>query len=377
MAESSEFIDIKFSPAKLAPDCPQDQRIPLMKSSRRRRGDTWVVSVFVIIHIGVFIATMLVNDCWTNSHGDCVFQSLGRFSFQPLPENPLLGPSQSKLDEMGALRRSFLMENHQIWRLFTFPFLHAGLFHLIINLCSVIYVGVHLEQEFGPFRIGIIYTLSAFVGALVASLFLQNTPAVGSSGALFGLLGTLLSELVWNWKFHSNKISAIASLVFVFVCNFVLGFLPYVDNFSSIGGFISGFLLGSLLLLNPQLQQAAPNKVGVIDYGCKSYIKLKLKQTLHRPVLRIVSLILFSLLLAGCLVAVLDGININSYCTWCPYVDCIPFTSWHCKDRETSCETMVSNAQLTMTCIENGNFRVFPFTNISRARINDLCDLIC
>ncbi|XP_027358043.1 RHOMBOID-like protein 8 [Abrus precatorius] len=376
MAESFELIDMKLSPAKSVVDYPQDQRIPLMKSRRRRRGDTWVVSVFVIIHIGVFIATMLVNDCWSNSHGDCVLQPLGRFSFQPLPENPLLGPSQSKLDEMGALRRSLLTENHQTWRLFTFPFLHAGLLHLVINLCSVIYVGVHLEQEFGPLRIGIIYTLSAFVGALVASLFLQNTPAVGSSGALFGLLGTLLSELVWNWKFHSNKISAIASLVSVFVCNFVLGFLPYVDNFSSIGGFISGFLIGSVFLLNPH-QQVAPNKGGLIDYSIKSYIKLKLKEMLHRPLLQIASLNLFNLLLVGCLVAVLYGININSYCTWCPYVDCIPFTSWHCKDIETSCETMVSNAQLTMTCIGNGNYRVFPFTNISRARINDLCNLIC
>lgn len=172
-------------------------------------------------------------------------------------------------------------------------------------------------------RIGIIYALSAFVGSLVASLFLQNMPAVGASGALYGLLGTLLSELVWNWKFHSNKvhlfflllpflnalfeywstflinwmqISAIASLVFVFVCNFVLGFLPYVDNFASMGGFISGFLLGSVFLLCPQIQPVAPNKGGLIDYGVKSYVKLKLKEKLDRPVLRIVSLILFSLL---------------------------------------------------------------------------------
>ncbi|KAK7410561.1 hypothetical protein VNO78_01431 [Psophocarpus tetragonolobus] len=368
MGESLECIDVKVSPAR-------DERIPLMKSRRGR--DTWVVSVFVIIQIGVFIATMLVNDCWTNSHGDCILHSLGRFSFQPLAENPLLGPSQSKLDDMGALRSSLFANHHQTWRLFTFPFLHAGFFHLLLNLSSLIYVGVSLEHHFGPLRIGIIYALSAFVGALVASLFLQNTPTVGASAALYGLLGTLLSELVWNWKCHSNKISAIASLVIVFLCNFVLGFLPYVDNFASIGGFISGFLLGSVLLLGPQLQPVAPNKGGLIDYGVKSCIKLKLKPKLDRPVLRIVSLILFGLLLAGCLVAVLHGININSYCTWCPYVDCIPFTSWHCKDTEASCETMVSNSQLTMTCIGNGNFRVFPFTNISQARMNDLCNLLC
>ena len=177
-------------------------------------------------------------------------------------------------------------------------------------------------------RISIIYTLSAFVGALVASLFVQNTPAVGSSGALYGLLGTLLSELIWNWEFQTKKVllllpligpplfffslffclnywsvffvwmqvSAVASFAFVFVCNFVLGFLPYVDNFSSIGGFISGFLLGSVLLLSRQLKQVAPIKGDLFDYGVKRYIKLKLKQNMDRPVLRIVSLILFSLL---------------------------------------------------------------------------------
>ncbi|XP_017420432.2 RHOMBOID-like protein 8 [Vigna angularis] len=208
MAESLERIDVKLSPAP-------DARMPLMKSKGgRRQGDTWVVSVFVIIHIGVFIATMLVNDCWTNSHGDCLLQTLGRFSFQPLPENPLLGPSQSKLDEMGALRWILLTEQHQTWRLFTFPFLHGGLFHLLLNLSSIVYVGVRLEREFGPIRIGIIYALSAFVGGLVASLFLRNTPAVGASGPLYGLLGTLLSELVWNWKFHTNK-----------ACLFPLGYL--------------------------------------------------------------------------------------------------------------------------------------------------------
>ncbi|XP_045824175.1 RHOMBOID-like protein 8 [Trifolium pratense] len=211
---------------------------------------------------------------------------------------------------MGAPRKNFLAEHHQTWRLFTFPFLHAGVFHLVINLCSVIYAGIHLEQEFGPLRIGIIYILSAFVGALVASLFLQNIPVVGASGALFGLLGTLLSELVWNKKFHNNKITEIASLVFVFVCNFLLGFLPYVVNFSNIGGFISGFLLGTVLLLSPQFQQVAPSKGDQIDYSLKSYM-LKFKQKPDRSVTRIVSLILFTMLLAGCLVAVHYGINIK------------------------------------------------------------------
>ena len=51
---------------------------------------------------------------------------------------------------MGALQQTFLANHHQTWRLFTCLWLHAGAIHLIINLSSVIFVGIHLEQEFGP-----------------------------------------------------------------------------------------------------------------------------------------------------------------------------------------------------------------------------------
>jgi hypothetical protein len=54
----------------------------------------WLVPLFVVANVAVFIAVMYVNDCPSNS-GSCVAPSLGRFSFQPLKENPLLGPSSS------------------------------------------------------------------------------------------------------------------------------------------------------------------------------------------------------------------------------------------------------------------------------------------
>lgn len=79
--------------------------------------------------------------------------------------------------------------------------------------------------------------------------------------------------------------------------NFVLGLLPYVDNFSNIGGFISGFLLGFVLLFSPQLRKVAQNKEDLYEYGVnKVSTKLKLKQKLDRPVLRSVCLLLFGLM---------------------------------------------------------------------------------
>ncbi|XP_015887633.3 RHOMBOID-like protein 8 [Ziziphus jujuba] len=391
MADASNFqtqIEIKDPtpstpppppPPPFATEFPPENvpktKVPFFKSRyRRRRGDTWLISVFVILHIIAFVSTMVVNDCSRRSYGDCALKALGRFSFQPLSENPLLGPAASTLDNMGALRRK---EHLQTWRLFTFSCLHAGVIHLVINLFSVVFIGIHMEQEFGPLRVGIIYVLSAFAGTLVAALFVEKTPEVGSSGALYGLLGAMLSGLIRYWRMYTNKFAALATLFFVCIINFSLGLLPYIDNFSSVGGFLSGFLLGFVLLFSPQINQVSQTKGGLFEYSIKTSIKLKLKEKLDRPSLRIVSLLLFSLLVAGCLVAVIRDINMNQYCQWCRYVDCVPLEEWSCRDKVTSCETMVSNEQLTLTCLGNGHYRVFPFTNMSESRINDLCSVIC
>lgn len=60
--------------------------------------NSWLVPVFVVVNVVVFIVAMAINNCPKNNfgfQGDCVAGFLGRFSFQPLRENPLLGPSSS------------------------------------------------------------------------------------------------------------------------------------------------------------------------------------------------------------------------------------------------------------------------------------------
>ncbi|KAF9612267.1 hypothetical protein IFM89_038837 [Coptis chinensis] len=156
--------------------------------------------------------------------------------------------SSCSLDKMGALQLELLIQQYQMWRLFTPPWLHAGIINLVVNLSSVIFVGVHLEQEFGSWRIGLVYILAAFVGSLTAALFIKNNPAVTSSGALFGLLGAMLSALIRNWKLYSDKPSALVTLFFLAMVTFSVGFLPHVDNW----GFVSGILLGLVLFYSKE-----------------------------------------------------------------------------------------------------------------------------
>ncbi|KAL6493782.1 hypothetical protein OROGR_031691 [Orobanche gracilis] len=326
----------------------------------QRKESTWIISVFVILHLIAFCATMIVNDCWRNSHAQCVFRQLGRFSFQPLSENPLLGPSAYGLDAMGALRLRYLTSDHQLWRAFTSPCLHAGVFHLIISLSSVIFVGVHLEQEFGPcispaqfrifsvfikdgvitkdalIRIGVIYIVSALTGGLLAALFLQDRPSVSASGALFGLLGATFSGFFQNWKVYSEKTAAIVVLLIILMLNAILGLTPLVNNFSNIGGFISGLLVGFMLLFKPNAGKVYQNKEGIFDYDVKN--STKLKQMLDKPVSRIVCLVILSLLLVGGGLALVRGVNVNKYCDWCKYIDCVPFKWWSCSDKTIRCE---------------------------------------
>ncbi|KAL3504044.1 hypothetical protein ACH5RR_033885 [Cinchona calisaya] len=357
-----------------AEDLQQKVAFPFCRQIRQRRDNSWVISLIVILHVVVFVATMISNDCGKNSHGHCALKTLGRLSFQPLSENPLLGPSASVLDEMGALRHTLFTEHHQYWRLSTSPWLHAGLFHLIINLSSVIFVGIHLEQEFGPLRIGIIYLISAVAGSLVAALFIQDRPSVTSSGALFGLLGTTLSGLIRNWNVYTKKFDGLVAFLVILTINLILGLVPYVNNFSNIGGFLFGFLLGFVLLFKPLVGKAA-QKAGLFEYDVKHAVRLRHK--LDKPVLRSISLVIFSLLLVGVILVLLRGTNANKYCKWCQYIDCVPCKWWSCSDGKVFCESMLSAEQLTLTCSRNGIFRVFPFTNISQARFEDLCYLIC
>lgn len=90
------------------------------------------------------------------------------------------------------------------------------------------------------------------------------------------------------------QFAALIALSFATIINILLGLLPHVDNFSSLGGFISGFLLGFVLFIDPRLGKRAENKGGLLGNSIESSISLKHK--LDRPVLRSASLVLVAIM---------------------------------------------------------------------------------
>jgi membrane associated rhomboid family serine protease len=57
-------------------------------------------------------------------------------------------------------------------------------------------------------KIGVLYLLSGLGGSLLSAIHTKSTISVGASGALFGLMGAMLSELLTNWTIYANKVTS-------------------------------------------------------------------------------------------------------------------------------------------------------------------------
>ncbi|XP_020594372.1 RHOMBOID-like protein 2, partial [Phalaenopsis equestris] len=120
---------------------PYFYNVPEMEERKWR---AWFVPLIVFCNVMVMMVEMFVNKCPVHGGGrrSCVAGFLGRFSFQPIRENPLLGPSSLTLEKVGALQWEKIVHQHQWWRLLVSMWLHAGLIHLLVDILSLIFIGI-------------------------------------------------------------------------------------------------------------------------------------------------------------------------------------------------------------------------------------------
>lgn len=346
-----------------------------LPAAHEKRRISLLIPLIVVACIVMFVLTMYVNNCPANTANDkCVAKFLGRFSFQPFSENPLLGPSTRALQKLGALDTNKVAHGNQGWRLVSCMWLHAGVIHIVVNMLSLLVIGIKLEQEFGFFKIGIIYLLSGLGGSLLSSLFLQNKISVGASGAVFGLLGAMLSELITNWSMYESKCGALITLIVVVVLNLAVGILPHVDNFAHIGGFIVGFLAGFVLLMQPQCDYV---KSSVLP-GYTAQAQGKSKHKSYQYILLVIALIILIAGMSVVMVLVLRGVDGNKKCSWCHYLSCVPTSKWNCNQGVANCSTLQTenSTSVQVTCLSN-NQTTLTAANQSESIMQSLCLQLC
>lgn len=106
----------------------------------------------------------------------------------------LFNPTGNALFLMGAIHPATVLQAGQWWRVATYAFLHAGVFHLFMNFSALSSLGAMILANFGIRRFWLISLVTAVGGGLLgvlSSLIGLGGLAVGFSGTLFGYIGAL------------------------------------------------------------------------------------------------------------------------------------------------------------------------------------------
>ena len=128
------------------------------------------------------------------------------------------------------------------WRLLTAGFLHGGLLHLALNMYALYFLGRMLEPSLGHVRFAALYFASLLAGSFGAVLLSPETPVVGASTAIFGLLGAAVVMA------RNRGVDIMASgLGPILIINLLITFFPGFNI--SIGGHLGGLAGGVLASL--------------------------------------------------------------------------------------------------------------------------------
>ncbi len=164
-----------------------------------------------------------------------------------IPWNVALVNQPGNILDLGWLVPSYVAHG-EAWRLLTSMFLHSGLIHITFNMVALYFLGALAEPAFGRWRFFALYLLSGLSGG-VALLYFGgfDQPAVGASGAIFGLLGSVLGYSLRRGTF-SWKNPLIRQLLILLAINVWLGLsIPNISNTAHMGGLAGGFAFGWLM----------------------------------------------------------------------------------------------------------------------------------
>ena len=158
-----------------------------------------------------------------------------------------------------ALTPGLIISGKTVWTFITSMFMHGSFFHIFANMFSLFFIGNFLERIIGKKRFFWVYMISGIVGGgffVLASLIFGglDVPAVGASGAIFGLLGVLAVLVPWS------KVYLIVGPLVLIILDFVFrSILPtsISSMLSTLITILIFFMIFAMLSFNPRIRRFA------------------------------------------------------------------------------------------------------------------------
>lgn len=142
-----------------------------------------------------------------------------------------------------------VLQDLWLWQIFTYMFLHAGIFHLLFNMFVLWTFGREMENMWGSLSFLWYYLLCGWGAGVCNVLFTPTStyPSIGASGSIYGLLvafAVLFPQSVLYMYFVIPMRAKHAVMLFVAI-EFLAGFSGAGSgraNFAHLGGMLTGYI---------------------------------------------------------------------------------------------------------------------------------------
>jgi len=133
------------------------------------------------------------------------------------------------------------------WRLLTSMFLHGPIYHIGLNMWVLWLQGKLVERMMGNSNYAIMYLASGLLGSLASVYMNPDTPSIGASGAIFGVIGAMASLLYRHRAQFPKEMrrKLIKDGAIFIAANIAFGAsIPNIDHAAHLGGLIAGMASG-------------------------------------------------------------------------------------------------------------------------------------
>jgi membrane associated rhomboid family serine protease len=160
------------------------------------------------------------------------------------------------------------------WRLLTACFLHAGVWHIAVNMYALWWLGSVVENAIGPLRFILLYLGSGLAGSAGALLWKPLAPTVGASGAIFGMLG---AGLLLEWRATGRLVGGFAVMILINLA-FTFGFSSFISVGGHVGGLVGGIAGTAIIVARRGRPSTDPVTIaGLVGIGVVSVLVAYLK----------------------------------------------------------------------------------------------------